>query len=96
MSLLFLFQLYVNAFLYLADCIMAGTMPEKLMLVNHATDRINTTQQDHHQITITTGGTTTTAGGTPTKSNLYGRRSTSFKQSPVITPKRILFFFATL
>ncbi|KAI3698100.1 hypothetical protein L6452_31212 [Arctium lappa] len=58
-----------------------------------------TEPQVHHQISIITSGTTTTTAtviGTPTKSRLVTKRSTSFKQTSVINPRRILFFFATL
>ncbi|KAI3742960.1 hypothetical protein L1987_60659 [Smallanthus sonchifolius] len=50
--------------------------------------------QHHHQITIIT--TAVAATGTPTKSLLGGKRSSSFKQTSIINPTRILFFFATL
>lgn len=60
-----------------------------------------TEPQVHHQISIITSGATTTtatttAAGTPTKSRLVAKRSSSFKQTSVINPRRILFFFATL
>ncbi|KAK9048804.1 hypothetical protein SSX86_032229 [Deinandra increscens subsp. villosa] len=50
-------------------------------------------QSGHHQIIITTGPAA--AIGTPTKSTLVGKRSSSFKQTSIINPKRVLFFFAT-
>ncbi|KAI3676696.1 hypothetical protein L1987_86309 [Smallanthus sonchifolius] len=50
--------------------------------------------QNHHQITIVT--TAVAATGTPTKSLLGGKRSSGFKQTSIINPTRILFFFATL
>ncbi|KAI3765180.1 hypothetical protein L2E82_15207 [Cichorium intybus] len=76
---------------------MMATMPEKFTLVNQTTDQIPEPQV-HHQITIMTSGNTSTTkpAGTPTKSSLYGKRSMSFKQSSIINPRRILFFFATL
>ncbi|KAJ9566620.1 hypothetical protein OSB04_002586 [Centaurea solstitialis] len=54
--------------------------------------------QVHHQISIITSGTATTAiaGDTSTRSRLIAKRSSSFKQTSVINPRRILFFFATL
>ncbi|KAI3829365.1 hypothetical protein L1987_03487 [Smallanthus sonchifolius] len=52
--------------------------------------------QSHHQISIVTAATTTTATGTPMKSKLICKRSTSFKQTSIINPTRIVFFFATL
>lgn len=56
-----------------------------------------TEPQVHHQISIITSGTiTTTATGTPTKGRLVTKRSSSFKQTSVINPRKILFFFATL
>ncbi|KAK9068910.1 hypothetical protein SSX86_013026 [Deinandra increscens subsp. villosa] len=51
-------------------------------------------QNGHHQIIITTGPVA--AIGTTTKSTLVGKRSSSFKQTSIINPKRVLFFFATL
>nr|KAJ0214398.1 hypothetical protein LSAT_V11C400179800 [Lactuca sativa] len=77
--------------------LMAGTMPEKLMLVKPNTDHILDPQL-HHQITIMTSGNTTTtkAAGAPLKSSLFGKKSSSFKLSSIINPRRILFFFATL
>ncbi|KAI3740848.1 hypothetical protein L2E82_31322 [Cichorium intybus] len=57
---------------------------------------VATEQQLHHQISITTGGTTAITAGTPTKSRLIGKRSSSFKQTSIISPRRILFFFATM
>ncbi|KAL4562478.1 hypothetical protein LXL04_034684 [Taraxacum kok-saghyz] len=57
---------------------------------------VATEQQLHHQISITTGGTTTHTTTTPTKNRLIGKRSNSFKQTSIISPRRILFFFATL
>ncbi|KAF5760578.1 hypothetical protein HanXRQr2_Chr16g0755121 [Helianthus annuus] len=83
--------------------LMAGAMPEKLMLLDQTTDHTNSPQV-HHQITIMTSGTnpTTTAAattktpGTPTKSSVSWKRSRSFKQSSIINPRRLLMFFATL
>ncbi|KAJ0836453.1 hypothetical protein HanRHA438_Chr16g0767121 [Helianthus annuus] len=83
--------------------LMAGAMPEKLMLLDQITDHTNSPQV-HHQITIMTSGTnpTTTAAattkppGTPTKSSVSWKRSRSFKQSSIINPRRLLMFFATL
>ncbi|KAI7757578.1 hypothetical protein M8C21_016469 [Ambrosia artemisiifolia] len=82
--------------------LMAGAMPEKLMLLDQATDHTNIPQV-HHQITIMTSGTTPTiaaamtkAHGTPTKGSVSWKRSRSFKQSSIINPRRILLFFATL
>lgn len=73
--------------------LMADPMPEKLMSVNPNADHTL------HQITIITGATTTTAtkaAGTPIKNSIFGKKSNSFKQSSIINPRRILFFFATL
>ncbi|XP_076881526.1 uncharacterized protein LOC143529669 [Bidens hawaiensis] len=85
--------------------LMAGTMPEKLMLLDHTANHINSPQV-HHQIAIMTGGTTPTTAtsvaptkappGPPTKSSAFWKRSRSFKQSSIINPRRILIFFATL
>ncbi|XP_024984496.1 uncharacterized protein LOC112520362 [Cynara cardunculus var. scolymus] len=62
-----------------------------------------TEPQVHHQISIITSTTATTVATTtatataaPTKSRLIAKRSSSFKQTSVINPRRILFFFATL
>ncbi|XP_071721311.1 uncharacterized protein [Rutidosis leptorrhynchoides] len=49
----------------------------------------------HHQISIVTAATTI-ATESPTKSRLIGKRSSSFKQSSIINPRRIMCFFATL
>ncbi|KAL7616899.1 hypothetical protein Lser_V15G04537 [Lactuca serriola] len=57
---------------------------------------VATEQQLHHQISIATGGSTTAASETPTRSRIIGKRSNSFKQTSIISPRRILFFFATL
>ncbi|KAL8228200.1 hypothetical protein R6Q57_015784 [Mikania cordata] len=75
---------------------------EKLMLL----DQTNMScPQVHHQITIVTGSTTATTTTsamtikspvTPTKSSVILKRSRSFKQSSIISPRRILMFFATL
>ncbi|XP_076952199.1 uncharacterized protein LOC143625857 [Bidens hawaiensis] len=59
----------------------------------------NPESQSHHQITITTTATAVTtvnATGTSMKSIHMGKRSSSFKQTSIINPRRILFFFATL
>ncbi|KAI7746822.1 hypothetical protein M8C21_012611 [Ambrosia artemisiifolia] len=53
----------------------------------------STEPQSHHQISITTTAATTE---TPTKSISFGKRSSSFKQTSIINPRRILLFFATL
>ncbi|XP_024987250.1 uncharacterized protein LOC112522389 [Cynara cardunculus var. scolymus] len=78
-------------------CSMAGTMLEKMVIVDQTTDHI-TKPQAQHQIAIMTSGSTTTieAAGTPTKFSLSVKRSSSFKQSSLLNPPRILFFFATL
>ncbi|KAF5820822.1 hypothetical protein HanXRQr2_Chr01g0006591 [Helianthus annuus] len=65
-----------------------GNMSETSAPVSTGTNEPHT----HHQISIIT----TTATGTPTKSKLIGKRSTSFKQTSIINPTRIVFFFATL
>ncbi|XP_076893734.1 uncharacterized protein LOC143545804 [Bidens hawaiensis] len=55
----------------------------------------NPESQSHHQITIITTATAA-ATRTPVKSIHMGKRSSSFKQTSIINPRRILFFFATL
>ncbi|KAI7730546.1 hypothetical protein M8C21_017723 [Ambrosia artemisiifolia] len=52
--------------------------------------------QTHHQISIITTSTATDTGTPSTKSRLVGKRSSSFKQTSIINPTRIVFFFATL
>ncbi|KAK9057973.1 hypothetical protein SSX86_022813 [Deinandra increscens subsp. villosa] len=55
--------------------------------------------QNHHQITIINGvAATAVTGTTPstTKAKFIGKRSSSFKQTSIINPTRIVFFFATL
>lgn len=64
-------------------------MSDKLIPITTGTD-----EQEVHQISIVT--TTIATNGTPTKSRLINRRSNSFKQSSIINPRSIMFFFATL
>ncbi|KAI3718761.1 hypothetical protein L6452_19644 [Arctium lappa] len=76
--------------------LMVGIMPEKLIVVNQTTDHISKPQVQH-QIAIMTGGSTTrTKPAEPTQISLSVMRSSSFKQSSLFKPRRILFFFATL
>ncbi|KAL4585474.1 hypothetical protein LXL04_010095 [Taraxacum kok-saghyz] len=79
---------------------------EKLKVVNHNPDHIHDPQLHHHITIMTTANTTTTTTnttttttksvGTPIKSSIFWKKSSSFKQSSMINPRRILFFFATL
>nr|XP_043610276.1 uncharacterized protein LOC122582005 [Erigeron canadensis] len=75
----------------------ASSSPKGMMSEKLTPTTVGTAEpQVHHQISIVTSATTTTATGTPTKSRLIGKRSSSFKQTSIINPRRIMFFFATL
>ncbi|KAL8259348.1 hypothetical protein R6Q59_027301 [Mikania micrantha] len=71
-----------------------GNMPETSIPASIGT----IDPQRHHQITIITAATANAAatGSPSTKSKMIGKRSSSFKQTSIINPTRIVFFFATL
>lgn len=74
----------------------ANSSPKAIILEKSIPMTIGTAEpQVHHQISIVTTATTTTTES-PTKSRLLGKRSSSFKQTSIINPRRIMFFFATL
>ncbi|TYI04432.1 hypothetical protein ES332_A10G017400v1 [Gossypium tomentosum] len=70
----------------------SGGLPEKLMVVaEEFTDHLSNPQVHHQLISMTSGNSITAA--TESRSNL---RRNSIKRSPLLDPKRILMFFATL